>query len=46
MDNRIPAGVILPVIPETVVVHLGPADQEAPNIEIGFIDYIANVASN
>ena len=37
---------LLPVIPEKIVVHLGPADADAPNVEVGFIDYIANVASN
>jgi peptidoglycan hydrolase-like protein with peptidoglycan-binding domain len=26
-------------------VHLGDKDEEAPNVEVGFIDYIANVAS-
>ena len=38
--------VLLPTIPETIVVHLGSQDEEAPNIEVGFIDYIANVASH
>lgn len=42
--NDIP--VLLPTIPEVIVVHLGGLDEEAPNIEVGFIDYIANVASN
>ena len=42
--NELP--VLLPTIPETIVVHLGDKDEEAPNIEVGFIDYIANVASN
>ncbi len=37
---------LLPVIPETIVVHLGPPDQNAPNVSVGFIDYLSNVASN
>ena len=37
---------ILPTIPEKIVVHLGPPDAPAPNIEIGFVDYLTNVASN
>jgi peptidoglycan hydrolase-like protein with peptidoglycan-binding domain len=37
--------ILLPTIPETIVVHLGDKDEEAPNVEVGFIDYIANVAS-
>ena len=36
----------LPVIPETVTVHLGPPDSDAENVTIPFIDYIANVASS
>lgn len=38
--------ILLPTVPETIVVHLGDQNEEAPNIEVGFIDYIANVASN
>lgn len=42
--NQLP--MLLPTIPQAIVVHLGGQDEEAPNIEVGFIDYIANVASN
>ncbi|MBQ9467845.1 MAG: peptidoglycan-binding protein [Clostridia bacterium] len=36
---------LLPTIPEKIVVHLGEPGVDAPNVEVGFIDYIANVAS-
>jgi len=36
----------LPTIPETITVHLGAPDSDAPNVTVSFIDYIANVASN
>lgn len=34
-----------PVIPEFIVVHLGPPDSDAQNVWIPFKDYIKNVAS-
>lgn len=36
----------LPVIPETVTVHLGAPSVSAPNVTVPFADYIANVASS
>ncbi len=36
---------IIPFIPETITVHLGPPDQAAENITVPFTDYIKNVAS-
>lgn len=36
----------LPVIPETITVHLGAPDEEAPNVTLPFMDYIMNVASS
>lgn len=33
-------------IPETITVHLGPPDSNAPNVTVSFIDYIKNVASS
>ena len=36
----------LPVIPETITVHLGAPDQPAQNVTIPFMDYIMNVASS
>ena len=36
----------LPVIPESITVHLGPPDQPAQNVTLPFADYIANVASS
>ncbi len=36
----------LPVIPETITVHLGPPDQAALNVTLPFADYVMNVASS
>ncbi len=36
----------LPVIPETITVHLGPPDEPAANVTLPFLDYIVNVASS
>ena len=36
----------LPVIPETIRVHLGAPDAAAENVTVGFPDYIKNVASS
>ncbi|MBQ9783260.1 MAG: peptidoglycan-binding protein [Clostridia bacterium] len=36
----------LPYIPETITVHLGAPGENAPNVTLPFIDYIANVASS
>ncbi|MBP1557927.1 MAG: peptidoglycan-binding protein, partial [Oscillospiraceae bacterium] len=36
----------LPYIPETITVHLGSPDADAPNITVPFTDYIKNVASS
>ena len=36
----------LPYIPETITVHLGAPDVDAPNITVPFTDYIKNVASS
>lgn len=36
----------LPYIPETVTVHLGPPDSDAPNVTVPFVEYVANVASS
>ena len=38
--------VILPVIPETITVHLGRPETNARNVTIPFADYIKNVASS
>ncbi len=38
--------VLLPVIPETITVHLGPPDSAARNVTVGFADYVKNVASS
>ena len=37
---------ILPTIPETVTVHLGPPNTAAQNVTVPFKDYIKNVASS
>lgn len=36
----------LPIIPETITVHLGAPDSNAPNVTVSFLDYISNVASS
>ena len=36
----------LPYIPETITVHLGAPGENAPNVTLPFVDYIANVASS
>lgn len=36
----------LPIIPETVTVHLGRPDEPASNVTVPFYEYIANVASS
>lgn len=36
----------LPVIPETITVHLGRPDEPAANVTLPFYEYIANVASS
>ncbi len=36
----------LPVIPETITVHLGAPDEPAANVTLPFMDYIMNVASS
>ena len=36
----------LPVIPSTITVHLGPPNQNAQNVTLPFVEYIANVASS
>ena len=35
-----------PVVPNTIVVHLGKPDEAVRNITVNFTDYIANVASS
>ena len=36
----------LPFIPETITVHLGRPDENAPNVTVSFLDYLSNVASS
>ena len=36
----------LPIIPQTITVHLGPPDSDAENVTLPFLDYVANVASS
>ncbi len=37
---------LIPIIPETIRVHLGPPDARAQNVTVSFPDYIKNVASS
>lgn len=36
----------IPVIPNTITVHLGPPDKPAENVTVPFVDYIKNVVSS
>ncbi|MEG0944099.1 MAG: SpoIID/LytB domain-containing protein, partial [Angelakisella sp.] len=36
----------LPVIPEYITVHLGKPNEDAPNVQVPFKDYIKSVASS
>lgn len=36
----------LPIIPNTITVHLGPPEADAPNVTLPFLDYVSNVASS
>ena len=37
---------LIPVITETITVHLGSPSSNAPNVTVSFSDYIKNVASS
>ncbi len=37
---------VIPYVPETITVHLGPPDSAAANVTVPFIDYVKNVASS
>ncbi|MCQ2435303.1 MAG: peptidoglycan-binding protein [Clostridia bacterium] len=37
---------VLPVIPNNIIVHLGPPDANVANVSVSFPDYIKNVASS
>lgn len=37
---------ILPYIPESITVHLGPPDSNASNVRVSFVNYVKNVASS
>lgn len=37
---------VIPYIPSTITVHMGPPDQPAENITVSFPDYVKNVASS
>ena len=39
-------GTVLPYIPETITVHLGPPAGDAANVTVPFADYVKNVASS
>ena len=36
----------LPIIPQSITVHLGPPNADAENVTLPFLDYVANVASS
>ena len=37
---------VIPYIPQTIVVHLGPPNAQAANVTVSFVDYVKNVASS
>ena len=37
---------VIPYIPETITVHLGPPNSDARNVTVSFSDYVKNVASS
>jgi peptidoglycan hydrolase-like protein with peptidoglycan-binding domain len=37
---------VLPFVPQTITVHLGPPDSNAANVTVPFSDYVKNVASS
>ena len=37
---------VIPYVPETITVHLGPPNQWAENVTVSFPDYVKNVASS
>ena len=37
---------VIPYVPETITVHLGPPDAYAANVTVPFADYVKNVASS
>lgn len=37
---------VLPFIPQTITVHLGPPNQDARNVTVPFTEYVKNVASS
>ncbi len=36
----------IPIIPNTITVHLGPPDRDAENVTVPFVDYVKNVVSS
>ena len=40
------APTVFPYVPETITVHLGPPNSDAPNVTVPFADYVKNVASS
>lgn len=38
--------VVTPYVPESITVHLGPPNSDAPNVTVPFVDYVKNVASS
>ena len=37
---------VIPFVPQTITVHLGTPDSNAPNVTVPFTDYVKNVASS
>ena len=41
-----PQPVVIPYVPRTITVHLGPPDSDAANVTVPFLDYVKNVVSS
>lgn len=41
-----PQPVVIPYVPRTITVHLGPPDSDAANVTVPFPDYVKNVVSS
>ena len=41
-----PQPVVIPYVPRTITVHLGPPDSDAANVTVSFPDYVKNVVSS
>ena len=41
-----PQPVVIPYVPRTITVHLGPPDSDAANVTVPFPDYVKNTCQH